>query len=482
MDRQIIWTTATHLIRRKFFTPGVLCLLALYLLTHGYVTWERWHSYQHQREMRLEHQRADRESWESNPDKHPHRMAHFGAFAFRQPHPLSVFDAGLENYMGNVIFLEAHKQNTANFSEASLSTGLVRFGSLDGSMLLGLILPLFIFFIGYNVVSREREGRTLRLMHVQGASMRDILLGKSLGLWLGAALFFVPALGLMWLTLGLDDPTLAHETCSRLVWLTAGYLVFYAVLALATVLVSAWSTTSHHALLTLLGAWLILFVVLPRSAQAIGSSLSPSPSKLAFKEAIETEVTQGGDPHNPNDPHFAAIKDSLLKAYNVEDVKELPFNYGGYLMGLGEERTSTIYAKHQARLVDTYRAQSRLSYYLSTLSPYMALRQISSGLSGTDFETYNGFLLESEAYRYSLAQYMNRLQMEHIASHALGSTEGRINVVSKDMFQAMPQFAFRYQGVGDTLATEALPLLALLAMLVGLISIVLLTHRHTPIL
>lgn len=482
MDRQIIWTTASHLLRRKFFTPGVLCLLALYLLTYSYVTWDRWHSYQQQREIRLEHQRADRESWESNPDKHPHRMAHFGAFAFRQPHPLSIFDAGLENYMGNVIFLEAHKQNTANFSEASLSTGLVRFGTLDGSMLMGLILPLFIFFIGYNVVSREREGRTLRLMHVQGASMRDILLGKSLGLWLGAALFFVPALLGMWLTIGLDDPSLHHEMALRLGLLTAGYVAFYAVLALATVLVSAWSATSNHALLTLLGAWLILFVVLPRSAEAIGSALVPSPSKLAFKEAIEEELTKGGDPHNPNDPHFSAIRDSLLRAYDVDDVKKLPFNYGGYLMGLGEERTSTIYAEHQARLVDTYRAQSRLSYYLSSLSPYMALRQVSSGLSGTDFETYNGFLLQSEDYRYSLAQYMNRLQMEHIASHALGSTEGRVNVVSKDMFAAMPQFAFRYTTVTEVLSSELLPVVALLLMLAGLLSIVLLTYRRTPIL
>ncbi len=482
MNSSIIWATSRHLLRRKFFTPGVLCLLALYLLSHGYVTWERWQSYQHQREMRLERQRADRESWESNPDKHPHRMAHFGAFAFRQPHPLSIFDSGLENYMGNVIFLEAHKQNTANFSEASLSTGLVRFGTLDAGMLLGLILPLFVFFIGYDVVSREREGRTLMLMHVQGASMRDILLGKSLGLWLGSALFFVPALGLMWLTLLLDEPTMGHETLLRLALLTGSYLAFFAVLALATVLVSAWSATSNHALLSLLGGWLILFVVLPRSAEAIGSSLSPSPSKLAFKEAIEAEVIQGGDPHNPNDPHFAAIRDSLLRAYQVDDVKELPFNYGGYLMGLGEERTSTIYAKHQAQLTDTYRAQSRLSYYLSTLSPYMALRQISSGLSGTDFETYNGFLLQSEDYRYTLAQYMNRLQMEHIASHALGSTEGRINVVSRDKFLAMPEFAFRYTTVGEILRSEALPLLALGGMLVGLMALLVSTYRRTPIL
>lgn len=481
MNINVIRTTAQHLLRRKFLTPGVLCLLLLYVGAHAYVTWQRWQGYEAQRTLRLEHQRADRQSWESNPDKHPHRMAHFGAFAFRQPHPLSIFDSGLENYMGNVVFLEAHKQNTANFSEASLSTGLVRFGTFDSGMLLGLILPLFLFFIGYDVVSREREGRTLRLMAVQGVHMRDVLLGKAMGLWLGAGLFFVPALAMMWLTLGLDDPAMYHETFSRLVLLTLGYLVYFAVLAFGIVLTSAWSASSNHALLALLGAWLLLFVVLPRSAEAVGAALEPSPSKLAFKEAIEHEITEGGDPHNPNDPHFASIRDSILRAYNVTDVKELPFNYGGYLMGLGEARSASIYVRHQARLTDTYREQSRLSRLLSVVSPYLALRHASSGLSGTDFETYNGFLTQSEDYRYKLAQYMNKLQMEHISSHAT-STEGRINVVDKEMFLAFPEFSFRYQTVRAVLSDQMLPLLALLGMFIVLSLMLCLSARRIRIL
>ena len=43
-------------------------------------------------------------------------MAHYGSFALRQKHPLSTFDLGMENFVGNAVFLEAHKQNTVNFS------------------------------------------------------------------------------------------------------------------------------------------------------------------------------------------------------------------------------------------------------------------------------------------------------------------------------------------------------------------------------
>jgi ABC-2 type transport system permease protein len=55
-------------------------------------------------------------------------MAHYGYLVFRIGHPLNIFDNGLDDYLGNVIFLEAHKQNTANLSEAGSSGTLLRFG------------------------------------------------------------------------------------------------------------------------------------------------------------------------------------------------------------------------------------------------------------------------------------------------------------------------------------------------------------------
>lgn len=478
MNSSIIRTIAHRLVRQKFFTPGVLALLIVYLGAHGYITYERWHAYGEQQHIRSEHQAADRYSWEQNPDKHPHRMAHFGAFAFRQQHPLSIFDAGLESYMGNIVYLEAHKQNTANFSEASLSTGLIRFGDLHSAMLLYLILPLFIFFIGYDVVTHEREVQTLRLMYIQGADMRSILLGKALGLFGGAACFFGPALMMMWSTVLLDVPALQQETLLRAGLLTLGYLTFFAVLCLGTVLISAWSRGSSASLLTLLGLWLLLFIVVPKAAQAIGSAAHPSPSKLAFRQAIEQEVTAGGDSHNPNDPHFTAIRDSLLSAYGVSDVKDLPFNYGGYLMGIGEEHTATIYARHQDSLTHVYRQQNALADMLVVLSPYQAIKSLSMGLSGTDFETYNSYLLQAEDYRYRMAQYMNKLQMEHIDSHALGSTEGRINVVQSDLFRAFPEFVYHYQSVGAVLRVEWLSVASLALMLILLMALAL-GRAHT---
>ena len=120
-------------LKKTFSNKGLFLIyffVLLYIVLNSYKMYtEHVHVVNH-------HQELSQKSWDANPNKHPHRMAHFGNFAFRQQHPLSIFDSGIESYTGNSIFLEAHKQNTANFSEASLSTGLVRFGNLDIAMLL----------------------------------------------------------------------------------------------------------------------------------------------------------------------------------------------------------------------------------------------------------------------------------------------------------------------------------------------------------
>src|SRR5689334_2539420 len=162
--------------------------LVLYSVVTGYVTYTK------QNQLRINYQAKARQSWEANPDKHPHRMAHFGSFAFRIKHPLSMFDNGMESYTGNAVFLEAHKQNTANYSEASFSTGLLRFGEISLAMLLQTVLPLILFFLGFNAVAQQRENATLKILVSQGASFKHIIWGNSLGLFAVGLRFLLPVL------------------------------------------------------------------------------------------------------------------------------------------------------------------------------------------------------------------------------------------------------------------------------------------------
>ncbi|TXE13864.1 DUF3526 domain-containing protein [Seonamhaeicola algicola] len=471
MTYNVVVLIAKQFFKKAFFNKGLFVLLTLFILALTYVTINGWQAFEAHDHSTDSHQDEQRESWESNPDKHPHRMAHFGSFVFRQQHPLSIFDSGIENYTGNTIFLEAHKQNTANFSEASLSTGLVRFGDLNIALLLQLILPLIIFFIGYGAITSEKENGTLKVMYLQGTTMKQIILGKSLGLFFVTALFFIPALIALWSIMFVEVHTLNAEVFLRSVLISISYILFFLILCSITVIISAKSKNSNKALLSLLGAWLLFFIIIPKTAQVIGNYLYPNKSKIEFTATIEDEVIKQGDSHNPDDVHFKKLRDSVLKAHNVKNVNDLPFNYSGFLMSKGEETSAKIYANEHNILINTYKKQNSITNGLVMFNPYLAIKNVSMGLSGTDFHTYTNFLTQTENFRYKQSQFMNELQMKFISNSAKGS-EGKVHVIKKEYWQSFPKFQYEYLTISQTLKHHFIGIIGLVAWLLLMLFII----------
>ena len=70
-----------------------------------------------------------------------------------------------------------------------MSTGLLRFGEVSLAMLLKVIVPLLIFYLGYGSIAKEREEGTLKLLIGQGAPRKEIIFGKWLGLWSFSLIF-----------------------------------------------------------------------------------------------------------------------------------------------------------------------------------------------------------------------------------------------------------------------------------------------------
>ena len=416
-----------------------------------------------------------RTKWENNPDKHPHRMAHYGYIAFRSKFPLSFFDHGIDSYLGNVIFLEAHRQNSVNFSNASLSSGLLRFGELSAGLVLQLLLPLLIFFWGFASVSGEREQGILKLYLTQGISWREMLLGKSLGIFGLSLLIILPTLALSALLLVLAQAP-SHSVFPFL-GLSFSYLVYFMIMSMIAIWVSAKSSSSKAALIKLIGFWLFFVLIIPRLSQVAAQLMYPSPSKIEFDSMVEQEIIQYGDSHNPDDPHFNAIKDSLLLAHNVSSTKELPFNYSGFIMKEGEKLSTEIYRKHQARLISTYERQSRVVNAMAMLNPYLAIKNNSMVFSGTDFGSYQIFKKEAETYRYNLAQTMNDLQIEHISNNTTSSADKKA-VISQQYWKDFPTFQHRFLTKNEMSQSTAYSTLALLLWLLLLsLSVLFLTKN-----
>nr|WP_295873744.1 DUF3526 domain-containing protein [uncultured Chitinophaga sp.] len=449
-------------------------LTVLLGITLCVATWIGWQHYQTQQQQRLQYSKAVREKWVSKPDKHPHRMAHYGYLVFRDKHPLSFFDFGIESFSGVSVFLEAHKQNTVNFSEAGFSNGTLRFGEMSVAMVLQLLVPLLIFFLGYNAIAGERESGTLKILLCQGVSWRQLMIGKTLGIIAVSFTLFLPVIVLtivLWVVL--SQGQIAADAALRLLLLLIAYAVYFAICAGITVLVSAVSRSSKGALTILLGSWIFFLVILPRLTQAAGANIYPAPSKIEFAAAIEEDLHKQGDSHNPDDPHYAGMKAAVLQKYQVKDVKDLPFNYGGYVMAEGEKISAGIYADHLRRLTKIYRQQNSFTVAAGYVNPYLSIRNLSMALTAADFATYASFQEQAEAYRYQLAQRMNRLQMEYIGNEKPAPTD-KPAVISHDHWAEMPDFKYRFNAAGAVLQDQVSTVLALVCWL-GLIAAGLLT-------
>jgi ABC-2 type transport system permease protein len=374
------------------------------------------------------------------------------------------------------MFLEGHRQNTANFGDVRQSSLLIRFGQLTPAFILQVVAPLLLIFLGYGELARETERGTLRLLMLQGTSRSQVVGGKLLALGIVALLAALPALTGFALIAG-QPGALALP----MFVIALGYLAYLALWTLLILIVSALVRRSRDALLALVALWAVTVVLLPRVAPDMASAAIPLQNRMQTDVAIARDLRRMGDSHNPDDAHFAAFKQSVLQRYGVTRIEDLPVNYKGLLGMEGERMTSSLFDRYARISYDAQDRQNGLVSTIGALSPTIALRSLSMAAAGTDFSAHRRFLEQAEAYRYALVQRLNRMQAEDVSyadDSAKDADADRRKRVSAQNWQAMPAFSFA-PPTGTDLARGALPGLAvvLLWLTVAALLLALATRR-----
>lgn len=428
------------LLRNRVAVFG-LSLLAVLMLVAAFNAWE------HQRNANAErahYQAQANHEFAAQPDRHPHRVAHYGHFLFRPLNVLAAFDPGIDAYTGNTLFVEAHRQNSANFGDVRQSSMLLRFGQLTPAFVLQVLASLLLVFVGHACVARERETGTLRVLWAQGVSGWQLLLGKLLGLAGFAGLVVLPALlALGWMATS-DQTSWASAGL-----LCAGYLVWLLLWSLIVVLVSSLFARSRDALLALLAAWTVLVILLPRWLPEVVSTTIELPTRFENEIHATREYLALGNAHDPNDPKFAEFRDKVLKQYGVTRVEDLPVNFKG-LVGIESERKSTeLFNRYATATLDLQDRQNRMVDGFGWLSPTLAIRRLSMTASGTDQDSYRRFLEQGEQYRYDLIQHLNRLQAQEL-SYADDTSPNKENRIAHTHWQAFPPFQFEPRPATET--------------------------------
>lgn len=417
----------------------------------------------------LNHQRASlqnsaEETFVDQPDRHPHRMVHYGHYAFRLPSPLSALDPGVDAYTGNAIFLEGHRQNSAMFAEQRQGTGLTAIGSLSPAFIVQMLAPLLLILIGYSSVSRERESQTLSFILSQGTSIYTLLAGKALALFSVVGLIMLPLVISALLALGQGESFL-----TALSFLLA-YIIYLVVWALVVLLVSTAVSKNSESFTALSFAWILFCIAMPRIASTTAETAVSTPGKLETDFAVIAELRKLGDGHNAADPAFDKLKASLLEQYKVESIDELPINFRGAVASASEAELTAVLNRFAEQSMAQELEQTQIARQFGWLSPMVAIRSLSMIIAGTSIETHHRFLRETENLRYAFVQGLNKVHIEQLnyqvdINRGKSDETSRLARVSADNWQVLDDFVFTVDDANTRLQRSSFAFLQVLLWL-----------------
>jgi ABC-2 type transport system permease protein len=442
-------------------------IIAVLLLTSFAVGASR---YSQERALRSAAAAETREQWLDQGKKGPHSAAHYGMYAFKPATPLALFDPGVNDYTGTITFLEAHRENQASYKPAQDGTALQRFGDLSGAMILQLLIPLLIILLCFGMVSGEREEGTLRQLLSVGARRTDLITGKALGVaaTLGVALIPAALIGaaIAAMRIEVGDEHELIDLPSKIAVLTLAYLVYFGIFVAVSLAVSIAARSSRAALMGLLAFWIVNGLLLPRAAADISRLLFPTPSALELAKAIAVGRDRGPHPHEPSHPNHQAFVKKVLEKYGVSKIEELPVSFIGLALQADEENGYKVFEREYGNVWNRYEQQDRVQQVFGILSPQIAMRAVSTALSGTDIAFYRDFAAASETYRRGLIKLMNDDLIKNTAGMSVHEAEWDYKG-DKNLWSRVPPFDYDPPEIGEILGKNVLPMAILAVWLSG---------------
>jgi ABC-type transport system involved in multi-copper enzyme maturation permease subunit len=328
--------------------------------------------------------------------------------AVNPPNPLAIFAKGLDESMARSFEVETTGV-TVRAGQKSANAVFAFFPTPDLLYIVRVVLSLVALLFGFDQVSREKEGGTLRLMLANPASRGAVLAGKWLGNFVSLAVPFllVSAIGIAVISL---DPAVRFSSgqTGRLALILALSLVYIAFFLSLGILVSALTRRASSSLVILLFAWTLLVFVLPNLGTLAARQLVDVPSVRALSEKRQQVWT----------------REVLLGIRGKKD---------------WAARVKTISAENDALEAD-YRVKFdrlvALSKNINRVSPVASFVYAVTEIAGTGIG-------EEGAFKREVVRYKDGLIDRMLAAPDTGLADA-------------PAFRYAYRPLGDVLAAGAL--------------------------
>ncbi|QDT14739.1 DUF3526 domain-containing protein [Alienimonas californiensis] len=360
-----------------------------------------------------ERQTSSREDWLGQSSTSAHDATHRGMTVYRRPSPLAAVDPGTDPVLGSAVRLESHRRNEPTGVPGRDRLRLLRLNFGTPAELIQAVLPLVAVLLSYATVARERERGTWGFLQSLGVGRSAVVLGKLTATFAAVAVLTGPVVGMLLWTLA----TAADEAV-----LTWGELAVRGAALYATTLLYlfGWCVTgvalstrfsAGATLVLLITAWAGATLVVPRVAVDLAYSQHPTPAPAEFRQAREAAVRHGSDGDRSLEEFRAEVEGRLLRQYGVDEVADLPVDLDAAGLLAMEAFTDALDDTAQARVDAVHEEQTRFVERSAALSPFLAVRSLSTALAGTDRVHHAAFLRSAERHRRSYVAFLNTAQL-----------------------------------------------------------------------
>ena len=331
------------------------------------------------------------------------------ATAFLPPNPLSIVAKGLDESMARSFGVHVTGFDIQS-GQKSGNIVYAYFPAPDFVYVVKLVMSLVALLFGFDLISREKENGTLKMILSNSASRASLLTGKWIGNFLSLAVPF-PLVTLLGIAVTGLDPAihLSAGQIGRLALVIGLSLVYIALFLSLGLLVSALTQRSASSLVVLLFLWAGLVFILPNLGTLLARQIVNVPSTKALSEKRQQIWTS-----------------EILSAYS---------GGGGWDGKIWNERKTAMNREFD-RLEEDYRRQAdrlvRLSKTINRISPAAGFIYAATDIAGTGIG-------EDSRLKQDVIRYKNQILPDLVREK-----------------RPYPAFRYQYRPVGQVLAEGAL--------------------------
>ena len=412
----------------------------------------------------------------------------------RPPNPLSIFNAGMDNRLGNT--LRIYYTNVPVLWDAQVhSSGNIfidHFYRIDLIFIFQFVLSLLALLFAYDAIAGERESGTMRLTMSHPVRRGNILAAKYFGamtcLILPLIMSFIVAL--IWIV-STGSIVLSGNDFLRIVGILLTSIIYLSAIYLIGLFISAWAHRTATALMLSLFVWVVLVLVYPSfSVSMVDQLTNPVDSRIyssekAIRQILETvedegrkyrinDSVEGENEHfnvqgNRNGLHVGLSNGSTathikFRAYDwrsidPESEKRIPdvIRYHQFLTPLKFQAAEKIGLERLPALEQTRFRRAKIARNLLRLSPAAMYNLATQAWTGTDLFGVEDFFQAARQYRRTLVNYFYD-EGAFSSRQWFASDKGAIDLDN------LPRFVYQRADL-QTNASRALPDLQILLLL-----------------